>query len=490
MSDNQAQNQKSDQAKSPNDLTDTLLVHDTETNKILAVKGIKKKAGKKPGENDELETIDPTKNKENSFLKLNKNEDMLSNFLRNFFSQINNPSRFNFFKVPIQAAVTIAKKMQKFIDSARLEGKDLLKGLKDILKTNNNNNTMAQEQSKTENSNRYSVDKIDWKSLQNFGWTREDFEKLNLLDSLLKGFKTAEMLPISVKVGNQNLDTEGKIWLEMNKNGKVVFNMIPKKNEVELDKPFFGHQFTEEDKANLLEKGNMGRVVNLTEDGKTHLPHLISLDHDTKQIVAYSTANIQIDDVIKGITLSPEQKNDLQEGKSIHLEGMLSKRNSLFNGEIQFNAFKGHIEFKFDNNNANKQSQDNSQNESNEIQKVFRRKEFTFDQYNKISKGETVYITDFKDANGKEYPGYVWLNKETGNLDFDFKNPNRLKNKATPADTHKTQTAVNNDGKTNEATKNINKPLESGQTSPQNKKEQDKQNEISNPPKKRGRKVS
>ncbi|REC79515.1 hypothetical protein DRF60_06745 [Chryseobacterium elymi] len=483
MSNNQSPTHKSDQV---NDLTDTLLVHDKETNKIMAVKGIKKKSGEK----DELETVDPTKRKENSFLKINKNEDMLSNFLRNFFSQISNPTRFNFFKVPIQSAVLIAKKMQQFVNSAKLEGADLLKGLKEIINPQNSNNTMAQQENKPENSNRYSVDKIDWKSLQNFGWTREDFAETGLLDSLLKGFKTAEMLPISVKVGNQKLDTEGKLWLEMGKNGKAVFNMLPKKNEIELDKPFFGHQFTDEDKANLLEKGNMGRAVNLTEDGKTHLPHLISLDKDTKQVVAYSVANIQIDDVIKGVTISPEQKKELLEGKSIYLEGMLSKRNSLFNGEIQFNAFKGHIEFQFDKGNAKMQNQVNSQSQSTEIPKVYRRKEFTFDQYNKISNGETVYITDFKNDSGKEYPGYVWLNKESGKLDFNFKNPNNLKQKSTPAETQKTEVAVNSEGKTNVATKNINEPLKSGQTSLRNKTQQNKQNGVSNAPKKRGRRAS
>ncbi|GEN71204.1 DUF4099 domain-containing protein [Chryseobacterium lathyri] len=483
MSNNQSPTHKSDQV---NDLTDTLLVHDKEANKILAVKGIKKKSGEK----DKLETVDPAKRKENSFLKINKNEDMLSNFLRNFFSQISNPTRFNFFKVPIQSAVLIAKKMQQFVNSAKLEGADLLKGLKEIINPQNNKNTMAQQENKPENSNRYSVDKIDWKSLQNFGWTREDFAKTGLLDSLLKGFKTAEMLPISVKVGNQKLDTEGKLWLEMGKNGKAVFNMLPKKNEIELDKPFFGHQFTDEDKAHLLEKGNMGRAVNLTEDGKTHLPHLISLDKDTKQVVAYSVANIQIDDVIKGVTISPEQKKELLEGKSIYLEGMLSKRNSLFNGEIQFNAFKGHIEFQFDKGNAKMQNQVNSQSQSTEIPKVYRRKEFTFDQYNKISNGETVYIADFKNDSGKEYPGYVWLNKESGKLDFNFKNPNNLKQKSTPAETQKTQVAVNSEGKTNVATKNINDPLKSGQTSPRNKTPQNKQNGVSNATKKRGRRAS
>lgn len=489
MSTNQSKNQKSDQA---NDLTDTLLVHDTETNKILAVKGIKKKSGKKPGEKDELETVDPTKRKENSFLKLNKNEDMLSNFLKNFFSQIGNPTRFNFFKVPIETAVMTAKKMQQFIDTAKLEGKELLEGLKDILSKNNNKNTMAQQQNKTENSNgnHYSIEKIDWKSLENLGYSREEFEKFNLLDSLLKGFKTNDMLTVSLKVGNQEIETQAKLWLEQGKDGLAVFNMLPKKNEIELDKKFQGHEFTEEDKTNLLERGNMGRAVELITDNNTKALHVITLDKDTNQLVSFPVEKMRIDDIIKGVTLTPDQKNLLLEGKPVYLEGMLSKRDTLFNGEIQFNAFKGHIEFQFDKGNSKIQKQDNSQNQSAEIPKTFRRKEFTFDQYNKLSKGETVYITDFKDGAGKEYPGYVWLNKEKGELDFNFKNPNKLKQNATTAETHRTQVAVNSDGKTNEATKNIKEQLKSGQSTPANKRQQNTQKETKNAPKKRGRRVS
>lgn len=482
MSNNQSQNQKSDQV---NDLTDTLLVHDKETNKILAVKGIKKETGEK----DELETLDPSKSKENSFLKLNKNEDMLSNFLRNFISQINNPTQFNFFKVPIQTAVSIAKKMQQFIDSAKLEGEDLLKGLKEIMNPQNNQNTMAQQQNQPDNSNRYSMDKIDWNSLQNLGWTREEFEKTNLLDSLLKGYKTNDMLTVSLNVGNQEIETQAKLWLEQGKDGKAVFNMLPRKNEIEFDEKFHGHEFTEEDKANLLERGNMGRAVELISDDNKKAPHVITLDKDTNQLVSFPVEKMLIDDIIKGVTLTPDQKNLLLEGKPVYLEGMLSKRDTLFNGEIQFNAFKGHIEFQFDNGNSKIQNQENSQNQSTEIPKVYRRKEFTFDQYNKISNGETVYIPDFKDGSGKEYKGYVWLNKESGKLDFDFKNPNKLKQNATPAETHKTQVAVNSDGKTNEATKNIKEPLNSGQTAPRNKTQQNKQNGVSNSSKKRGRKV-
>ncbi len=490
MSNNQEQNQKTEQT---NELTDTLLVHDLETNKILAVKGIEKKLGKKPGDKDDLETVSPIKKEQNSFLKLNKNEDMLSNFLKNFFSQINNPTRFNFFKVPIDKAVMIAKKMQQYINTKKLEGKELLDGLKEIVNPLINKNTMAQQQTTTKDTSGYSVDNIDWNSLNQLGWTRERFAATNLLDSLLKGYKTNDLLPISLKVGNHEIETQAKFWLEKEADGKLEFKILPIKNEIEFDKKFFGHEFTEEDKANLLEKGNMGRVVNLTSDDNAQIPHLITLDKETKQFVSFPVSEIRIDDIIKGITLSPEQKNALSEGKSIYLEGMTSKNNALFNGEIQFNAFKGHIEFKFPKGNVKAQSQEqtqteNSQNSQNEIPKIYRGKEFTFDQYNRISNGETVYIPDFKDNQGKEYPGYVTLNKESSKLNFSF--PNQYKQKAIPAETHKTQVSVNSEGKTNEATKNIQEPLNSGQNSPKNNQQQNKQNEISNPPKKRGRKVS
>lgn len=486
MSTNQTENNK---IVKQEDLTDTFLVHDKQTNKIQAVKGIKKNS-RKAKEKGELETVDPTKENQNSFLKLNKNEDMLSSFIKNFISQIKDPTRFNFFKVPINTIIAIAKKMQQFVNSASAKGDQLVDGLKAIANPNKNQNTMAKQQNQTENNNRYSVDKIDWTSLNNLGWKREDFEKTNLLDSLLKGYKTNDLLPISIKVGNQEFATEAKLFLEPAESGKLEFKMLCKKNELNLDQKFMGHEFTEEDKTNLLERGNMGRVVNLISDDNKQVPHVITLDKDTNQLVSFRTEKMEIDDVIKGVTLTPEQKQTLQEGKPLYLEGMLSKKDTLFNGEIQFNAFKGHLEFFFDRGNSNKQKQDNTQSETKEIPKTYRRKEFTFDQYTKISKGETVYIPDFKDANGKEYPGYVWLNKETGDLDFNFKNPNKLKQQATPAETHKTQTAVNNDGKTNEATKNIQEPLESGQTGPRNKKQQNSQKETANPPKKRGKKVS
>ena len=54
------------------------------------------------------------------------------------------------------------------------------------------------------------------------------------------------------------------------------------------------------------------------------------------------------------------------------------------------------------------------------------------------------------------------------------------------AEENKTQVAVNNEGKTNEATKNIKEPLKSAQENPDNKKQQEKPKA---PAKSKGRKI-
>ena len=92
-----------------------------------------------------------------------------------------------------------------------------------------------------------------------------------------------------------------------------------------------------------------------------------------------------------------------------------------------------------------------------------------------MTEGKTIYVTDFKDGKGQPYKGYVTLNAETGKFAFDFKNPDNLKNKVQPAEANKTQVAVNSDGKTNEATKNIKEPLKTEQQTPKDQKQQQQQ---------------
>ncbi len=96
-------------------------------------------------------------------------------------------------------------------------------------------------------------------------------------------------------------------------------------------------------------------------------------------------------------------------------------------------------------------------------------------------------MTGLVDKKGKEYKGYLSYNPETGKTGFSFSDPNKMREKIQPADAHKTQTAVNSEGKTNEATRNIKEHLKSGQKRPDNKKQQEQQEQK--PAKSRGRKM-
>jgi hypothetical protein len=84
-----------------------------------------------------------------------------------------------------------------------------------------------------------------------------------------------------------------------------------------------------------------------------------------------------------------------------------------------------------------------------------------------LREGKTVYVDGLVDKKGKGYSGYITLNKETGKMDFMFLKQYKdalVASKIIPDDCHKTQVAVNSEGKTSEATKNVKEPLKKGQT--------------------------
>ena len=247
-----------------------------------------------------------------------------------------------------------------------------------------------------------------------------------------------------------------------------------------------GHQFSDEDKKNLRETGNMGRIVDLVNPKTDEIiPSVISRDRLTNELVAYRAEYMKIPDEIKGIQLDEHQKQILLEGGPLYLEGMTSKKGELFDATVQFNADKRYVEFLFNNNRSPQQSrqhdQQQSQHTDQEAPRIFRGKELDDSEYEKFKAGQTIYIDGLQDANGKAYQGCITFNKETSKTDFSFTNPNKLKEEAKPTEDYKTQTAVNSQGKTNEATKNSKEPLESKQQQPANKQQEDQQKKVRKP---------
>jgi Protein of unknown function (DUF4099)/Protein of unknown function (DUF3945) len=481
--------------ETPDQLSDILLVLNKETKKLEAVKGI--------GKNGELETLPADKKNQNQFMKVDKHGDIFSNFFSNFLSQLKNPTNFSFFKVPATIAVDTAEELQKAIKTPSSDGAQLLSKYEvtaspaqDLTTATSQNqeqnqNEMENKQTSTQDGgNRYKVEDIDWETMSNLGLSQEKLENMKILDPLLKGYKTNELVPISLNLGTAITRLDARLSLQQDVAGKVVMAIHGIRKEPNLGYKFFGHEFSKEDKNNLKETGNMGRIVDL-EFSKTgeKIPSIISVDRLTNELIALRADKIKIPDEIKGVKLNEEQKQTLMEGRPLHLEGMISTKGEPFNADVQFNADKRYVEFLFDRTQSKKETQSSGQNQTNEVPKEFRGKELSDEQYEKLKDGKTVYIDGLIDKNGKEYQGYITFNKETGVTNFDFKNPDALKDKIQPAESHKTQTAVNSEGKTNESTKNIQEPLKSGQSGPDSKKQKEQQKPEA-PAKSRGRKIS
>jgi len=473
---------------------DILLVRDMEKNTISAVKEISKKG--------KLRTVPAEHRNQNQFMRVNQHGDAFSNFFSNFLSQLRNPTRFAFFLVNAGKAPEKAAMLQRLAERAREEKSSML-SLHEAIPTSKKNNKLEKSdimettQDTTQAGEyRYTPEQIDWQTMNSMGLSRERLEKMNLLEPLLKGYKTDELVPVTINLGTAVTRTDARLSLQASDDGKAVVSIHGIRKEPNLNFEFFGHKFSEEDKQNLRNTGNMGRVVDLTstKSGEA-IPSIVSIDRLTNEIIAFRSEYIRIPDEIKGVKLDDAQKQALMEGKPLYLEGMISKKGTEFSATVQFNADKHYVEFLFDRSNTSKQAQSNGphneqskhHHQTQEAPKTFRGKELTDEQHKDFKNGLTVYIDGLTDKKGQYYQGYITFNAADGKTNFEF--PNQYKERIKPAEAHKTQTAVNSEGKTDEATKKIKEPLKSGQQSPKDKKQQEPQEKEQAPAKSKGRKM-
>lgn len=410
-------------------LTDILLVYDKEEHEIRAVKGIDEKNG-------ELETVPADKEHEQDFMRVDAHGNILSNFFSNFWRQVKNPSRFSFFKVPslVKLNEKDLKKHQVNANDYKPKNKEKMAKEKEIQEAQEvkETTTTEQEQPQTQEANpeneqeneyRYSEEEVDWDTMSKLGINKEYLEKRDMLDPLLKGYKTDRLVPISMNLGSAVTRFDARLALRKSEDG-VKLEVHGVRKEPQLNYPFFGHEFTDEDKENLLKTGNMGRVVeldNVKTGGK--IPSVISIDELTNEIIACRTEYINIPDEIKGVKLNEEQKQTLQEGKPLYLEGMISKKGEPFNANLQFNADKRYVEFLFEDNLAQKVY---TRPTYEEAPREVRGRELTEEQYKDFSQGKPVYIEGLiSNKTGREYSGFFKYNENTGKVKFSFQNPDK-----------------------------------------------------------------
>ena len=404
-------------------MSDIVLVLDKMELLIQAVSEINK--------NGKYSTVPADKEHQNSFLKIDRYATFFENFLKNFWSQLKDPTHFGLFtmkeeefdKPEVKQAIEDlaegkkTKAVEEFLKKYEITPKNQTEqsinnqNSEEMAKKNQTQQPVVEANDQQQNNQyRYNESMINWDQLKNFGLSREYLQERGLLDAMLKGYKTNQLVPINLNFGSAVLRTDARLSLQQSNTGEVVLAIHGIRKQPELERPYFGHIFSEEDKKNLLETGNMGRVVELKGRNGEYIPSFISLDKMTNEVVAMRAENVYIPNEIKGVQLTDQEKNDLREGKKVYIEGMTAKSGNEFNAHIQVSAERRGIDFIFEND------------------RIFNRTalggvELTKQQIEDLNAGKAIFVEDMQRKDGELFSSYVKLDEATGRPNYTRYNP-------------------------------------------------------------------
>ena len=450
----------------------TEVKNEKEAGKLSVVSGIDDKG--------KLQTTEAKNVHQAAFFKFNNKDGLLKNFMTNFLKQFNEPSRFGLYKV-------VANNVEQGVASLHtmLQNREKPENKQQLADSQVRFDDFLPKQ---KNATAIDESKIDWKQLDNLGLTRERLEQSGELDKMLN-WQKSDLVTIAIPMGDTTIYTDARLAFRTDGEGNIGLAVHPLRKEPQLDFPYMGHKFSPEEKEQLLATGNLGKTIEITPKNGEPFAAYISIDPQTNELIALRADRVNIPKEIKGVTLSDVQYKDLVEGKAVKVEGMTAKSGKSFDATLQVNAERKGIEFIFNNNRGFKERQQQTQQQG--VPHKLCGLELSEKQREALDSGRTLYLKNMVDKQGQPFNAYVRMDKEQNRPRFYKWNPDKKqetgKEKVVAvAEEHKTQVAVNNHGKTNEATKNVKEPLKTGQTQPTAAQKQQDENKQK---KSRGRKM-
>ena len=547
--------------KKKSDEQDVLVVRDEKTGEISVVAGLSRDGTPKRAPAKAENTPD--------FLRFDRNSDLMDSFFRNFFRQCKEPSRFGFYRIAADQVENLLGVMKELLKDPEAN-KEILSAHKvdtsnyekeakqsegqaketassdDASKTQANTGkenvsseqtnekkndmeqkpeqTAAEQQAQTAPGVKQNLISGNDVNLQELGAKYGiDFNSMNEKDmkALLNYGKTGLVI-VKPTFGGEQIEIQARLSFRKDDNDQL--QLVPHfvRNEPKLDVAYKGYTFTPEDKKNLLQNGNLGKVVDFPDKNTGELrPHFISIDRLTNEIVDIPTNKVRIPDTIGKTPITKDDKRVLYSGIPLRKEIELANGRK-FTPLLQVNVEQRGVEFVPGStrqaqgqkqNGDKKQTADKQEqkaegdaggqkkqqdpnhwlNEDGTIRRLntYFKKELTEQQKDDYVAGKTIEIKEVPNKNGSgTYTAYV-------KFDFDKMQPRSYRNnpdlkqakEQIPTNENKVQVAVNEQGKTHEATKHTKEPLSPGQSAPKNEKQQKEQNAEEQKPKRKARSV-
>ena len=547
--------------KKKSDEQDVLVVRDEKTGEISVVAGLSRDGTPKRAPAKAENTSD--------FLRFDRNSDLMDSFFRNFFRQCKEPSRFGFYRIAADQVENLLGVMKELLKDPEAN-KEILSAHKvdtsnyekeakqsegqaketassdDASKTQANKEkenvsseqtnkkendmeqkpeqTATEQQAQTATGSKQNLIGGNDVNLQELGAKYGiDFNSMNEKDmkALLNYGKTGLVI-VKPTFGGEQIEIQARLSFRKDDNDQL--QLVPHfvRNEPKLDVAYKGYTFTPEDKKNLLQNGNLGKVVDFPDKNTGELrPHFISIDRLTNEIVDIPTNKVRIPDTIGKTPITKDDKRVLYSGIPLRKEIELANGRK-FTPLLQVNVEQRGVEFVPGSttqaqgqkqNGDKKQTADKQEqkaegdaggqkkqqdpnhwlNEDGTIRRLntYFKKELTEQQKDDYVAGKTIEIKEVPNKNGNgTYTAYV-------KFDFDKMQPRSYRNnpdlkqakEQIPTNENKVQVAVNEQGKTHEATKHTKEPLSPGQSAPKNEKQQKEQNAEEQKPKRKARSV-
>ena len=511
------------------DEKDVLVVRDEKTGEISVVAGLNADGSPK--------RIPAKAENAQSFLQFDRHGDVLDNFFKNFFRQCKEPSRFGFYRVAADQAdklLEVIKDLLKDpdgnkemlgphkVDTSGYEKKvqeeqsaekqeqpeqkqdDEPKKQEEMEQKNEQNQESPQQTQGNRGYQPIDESKINWQELEEkWGVKRADLEKSGDLNRMLN-YGKSDLVRVSPNFGGEAFELDARLSFKRDGEGNV--SLVPHfiRKEQKLDE-YKEHKFSDDDRKNLRETGNLGRIVDLVdrETGEI-IPSFVSIDRKTNEITDVPANKVRIPERIGKTEITKQEQDMLRAG--LPVRDKLIERNDgrKFVTTLQVNVEQRGVEFvpgtgrsprtaqtqeaKGDTSKSQAQGGENAaqtkkeqrrntwMNEDGSIRPISKWSGVNFTDKQKADyvAGKAVKLENVTDKQGFHATMYIKFNPEKGRPYRYDTNPDNAQ-KVAPSNESRTQVAVNNDGKTNEATKNLREPLQKGQTNPKDARQQQQQ---------------